>query len=106
MAKAAYKRKDEALYEAILQIRDVEECVRFFRDLCSNTELCAIEQRVEVARLLSRGEVYLEIAENTGASSATISRVNRMLNEGSHGLTDVFRRMHWIEDTNENEKEG
>lgn len=93
MAKAAYRRKDEALYEAILKIKDTEECIRFFKDLCSHTELCAIEQRFEVARLLEQGEVYLEIEEKTGASSATISRVNRMLNDGSNGLRDVMGRM-------------
>lgn len=93
MAKASYRRQDEAFYEAILKIKDVEECIRFFKDICSDTELYAIEQRFEVARLLNRGEVYLDIAGSTGASSATISRVSRMMSEGRHGVTDVLQRM-------------
>ena len=79
-----------ALYEQIVKLRDVESCYRFFQDLCSITELRAIEQRFDVAKLLYEGKVYTEIVETTGASSATISRVNRALKYGDNGLLDAF----------------
>ena len=93
MAKAHRKEKSVALYQTILQLKDEDECERFFQDLCSITELKAMEQRFEVAVLLEQGMVYNEILERTGASSATISRVNRALNYGADGYKDVFARM-------------
>ena len=93
MARRPNKRHGTALYETIVGLKDVDECIRFFNDLCSITELSAIEQRFEVARLLSEGQVYTDIMERTGASSATISRVNRVLNYGKDGLQDVLERM-------------
>lgn len=92
MARRPNKRHGDRLYETIMEIKDVDECIRFFNDLCSITELSAIEQRFEVARLLSEGQVYTDIMEKTGASSATISRVNRVLNYGKDGLHDVLER--------------
>ncbi|MBE6008007.1 MAG: TrpR-like protein [Lachnospiraceae bacterium] len=92
MARRPNKRHGEALYEAIMELKDIDECIRFFNDLCSITELSSIEQRFEVARLLSEGQVYTDIMERTGASSATISRVNRVLNYGKDGLHDVLER--------------
>lgn len=82
-----------ALYEAILQLKDLDECYRFFQDLCSITEMRALEQRFDVAALLYQGRVYTDILEHTGASSATISRVNRALNYSADGLLDVFSRI-------------
>ena len=78
-----------ALYETILQLDSIEECCAFFDDLCTVGELRAMEQRYDVALLLDRGLVYTEILEKTGASSATISRVNRLFSFGTGG----FRRM-------------
>jgi len=81
------------MYEAILTLETVEECVDFFDDLCSVTELSAIEQRYQVARLLGEGHIYNSILEQTGASSATISRVNRSLHDGKGGYDMVFKRL-------------
>ena len=93
MPKTAERPKETALYKAILELKDEDECRRFFQDLCSMTELSAMEQRFEVARLLYQGRVYTEILGQTGASSATISRVNRALNYSADGLRDLFVRM-------------
>ena len=76
------KEVSKALYEKIAALDDVEACYRFFQDLCSITELRAMEQRYDVAKLLYEGNVYTDIVEKTGASSATISRVNRALKYG------------------------
>ena len=76
-------RDEELFYEAIMTLRSQEECRRFFEDICTIQELQAISQRLRVACLLDRGSNYLEVSEATGASSATISRVNRCLNYGS-----------------------
>ena len=81
-----------ALYEQIIRLKDVDECYRFFQDLLSVTELRAIEQRFDVARLLYQGKVYTDIVESTGASSATISRVNRALLYSQNGLMDAFEK--------------
>ena len=81
------------MYEAILTLETVDECVKFFDDLCSVTELRAIEQRYHVARLLNDEHVYSTILEQTGASSATISRVNRSLQYGAGGYEIVFGRL-------------
>lgn len=78
-----------ALYESILELSSLEECIAFFDDLCTVGELRAMEQRYDVACLLDDGLVYTEILEKTGASSATISRVNRIFSFG----TGAFRRM-------------
>ena len=74
--------RSTALYEAILRLGSLEECIRFFDDLCAVTELRTLEQRYDVACCLQEGKVYSEIRRETGASSATVSRVNRMLNYG------------------------
>ena len=73
---------------------DREECYRFFEDLCTVNELLSISQRFEVATMLTEGKTYLEIAEKTGASTATISRVGRSLNYGSDGYALVFERLN------------
>ncbi len=92
MQKKQERPHSRALYEAILKLQDVEECEAFFEDLCAVTELRAMEQRFEVAKLLREGKVYTDILERTGTSSATISRVNRMLSGGNGMLETVLDR--------------
>lgn len=82
-----------ALFSAILQLKTLEECRRFFSDLCTISELKSMSQRMEVALMLREGSVYTDIAEKTGASTATISRVNRCINYGSDGYNLVIDRM-------------
>ena len=79
------------LYEAILRLENLDECIRFFDDLCAVTELRTMEQRYAVAGCLLQGKVYSEIRRETGASSATVSRVNRMLNYGTGKLADCVK---------------
>ena len=86
------KGRSDLLYETILELKDLDECRRFFSDLCTVAELRAMEQRFEVALLLSDGMIYNDILERTGASSATISRVNRSLNYGADGYQTVLPR--------------
>lgn len=81
------------LYRAILKISSPEECYAFFHDLCTQTELRAIEQRYEVARMLHEGMIYNEILAKTGASSATVSRVNRSLMNGKDAYSMIFDRL-------------
>ena len=85
--------RSELLYESILTLQSVEECRNFFQDLCTMSELRAMEQRMEVAVLLSDGMIYNDILERTGASSATISRVNRALLYGSDGYKEIIPRI-------------
>lgn len=85
-------RSDE-LYSAILKLKTEEECRLFFEDLCSISEIMAMEQRYEVARRLYNGAIYSTIMDETGASSAIISRVNRSLQYGAGGYEIVFNRM-------------
>ena len=93
MVKIGKKVKNDSLYKAILKLQTEEECYDFFQDLCTISELRSMEQRFEVASLLNQGLIYNEILEKTGASSATISRVNRSLSYGSGGYEKVFQRM-------------
>ena len=89
----ATKEKNERLYRAILALETEEECYAFFQDLCTIAELRSMEQRYEVATLLSEGMVYSDILERTGASSDTISRVNRALLNGTGGYVSVLGKM-------------
>ena len=93
----------ESLFEAILTLENKEECYKFFEDLCTVNELLSLSQRFEVATMLRKHDTYLKIAENTGASTATISRVNRSLNYGEDGYTIVFSRMESMKDFIESE---
>ena len=86
------------MYKAILTLKTVDELMGFFDDLCTVTELQAMEQRYQVAALLNKGCIYNEILEQTGASSATISRVNRSLQYGQEGYACVFKRLAEQED--------
>ena len=81
------------LFDAILCLKDRQECQLFFQDICTVNELLSLSQRFEVAAMLRERRTYLEIAEKTGASTATISRVNRSLHYGNDGYETVFQRM-------------
>ena len=89
----ATKEKSDRLYRAILTLKTEEECYNFFQDLCTLSELRSMEQRYEVAALLDSGMIYSDILGQTGASSATISRVNRALISGTGGYELVLERM-------------
>lgn len=92
-AKIARKEKNDRLYRAILMLKTEEECYNFFQDLCTISEMRSMEQRLEVATLLDAGMIYSDILAQTGASSATISRVNRSLLNGAGGYEVVLERM-------------
>ena len=93
MTKNEKREHGDLLYQAILTLQDLDECKKFFSDLCTVAELRAMEQRFEVAMLLSDGMIYNDILERTGASSATISRVNRSLQYGADGYQAVLPRI-------------
>ena len=98
MSKKIRTEAVDYLFEAILSLKDKEECYTFFEDVCTVNELLSLSQRYEVAKMLREGRTYLEIAEKTGASTATISRVNRSLNYGNDGYDMVFERISLDED--------
>ncbi len=81
------------MFDAILTLRSKEECYDFFEDLCTVNELLSLSQRYEVASMLTNNKTYLDIADKTGASTATISRVNRSLQYGNDGYKMVFERL-------------
>lgn len=83
----------DRLFEAILALKSIDECYMLFEDLCTVHEIQAIAQRLEVARMLDDKRTYIEIAEKTGASTATISRVNRALNYGTDGYKIIIKRL-------------
>ena len=83
----------EYLFNAILKLETMEECYDFFEDLCTVQELKALAQRIQVAKMLSENRVYSDIVSETGASTATISRVNRSLHYGCDGYAVVFDRL-------------
>ncbi len=100
MKRRVPKERKISMYKAILELNSLDECIHFFDDVCAVTELRSMEQRFEVAKMLHENKVYTEIMQETSASSATISRVNRMLNYGTGCLGEVLDRM------NENEEKG
>ncbi len=83
----------DRLFDAVLCLQTREECYSFFEDLCTVNELLSLSQRFDVAAMLKNGKTYLEIAEKTGASTATISRVNRSLNYGNDGYEMILERL-------------
>ena len=91
--KKIRSRELDHLFTAILSLENVDECYSFFQDLCTIGELTSLAQRFEVASMLRAHGTYLEISERTGASTATISRVNRSLNYGEDGYDLVFERL-------------
>ena len=109
MSKVFGKEPSMNLYKTILELKDLDECYRFFQDLCTVSELRAMEQRFDVAVLLQKGMIYNDILEQTGASSATISRVNRALNYGVEGYHQVFARTlgeEYVVSPTEKQKKG
>lgn len=93
MASKLHDKNTDLLFQAILQLQTPEECYSFFEDLCTVPELKAMSQRLVVARMLTKKNVYNTIVEETGASTATISRVNRSLSYGCGGYQLIFERM-------------
>lgn len=93
MGKSVRTQAVSELFEAVLTLENEEECFDFFEDVCTVNELLSLAQRFEVAKMLKEGHTYMEVAERTGASTATISRVNRSLNYGKDGYEMVFSRM-------------
>ena len=90
---ADFKDDLDILFKAILTLENVEECYKFFEDVATINELRALSQRIQVAKMLKNKKVYTEIAESTGASTATISRVNKCLNYGEGGYNLVLDRL-------------
>ena len=93
MSKSIHTEAVDRLLDAVLSLETREECYAFFEDLCTVNELLSLSQRLEVARMLKLKKTYLEISEKTGASTATISRVNRSLTYGNDGYDIAFRNM-------------
>ena len=93
MGKTIHTKSVDNLFDAILKLKTRDECYKFFEDVCTINEILSFAQRMEVARMLMAGKTYLEISEETGASTATISRVNRSLTYGADGYKIVFERL-------------
>lgn len=93
MSKKIKTEAVDSLFDAVLSLKNREECYSFFEDVCTVNELLSLSQRFEVAKMLRDQCTYLDIAEKTGASTATISRVNRSLNYGNDGYDMVFARL-------------
>ena len=93
MEKGLHSAAVSHFFDAVLSLENQEECYQFFEDVCTVKELAAIAQRLEVAKMLREERTYLDIAKETGASTATISRVNRSLNYGNQGLDMVLERI-------------
>jgi TrpR-related protein YerC/YecD len=91
----------DGFFEAILQLKNVDECYRFFEDVCTVKEVQSIAQRLEVAKLLTLNKTYNEIEKETGASTATISRINRSLNYGVDGYSIVLERLGYEKEDND-----
>lgn len=104
MSKKIRTEAVDHLFDAILTLQNKEECYTFFEDVCTVNELLSLSQRYEVARMLRAQKTYLDIAEKTGASTATISRVNRSLNYGNDGYDMVFARTKVNEEEEEKEE--
>ena len=93
MLKNLKNEELDRLFKAVLSLKTLDECYMFFEDVCTINELLSLSQRFEVARMLRCRNTYQEIADKTGASTATISRVNRSLNFGTSGYDMVFERL-------------
>lgn len=103
MRRNFQRNRKEDIYKAILQLESLEECMDFFEDICAETELRSIEQRFDVARMLSQEKVYSDIMSKTNASTATISRVNRALRGGTGMLEKALARLTESEEKDESE---
>lgn len=98
MGKTIHTDAVELLFDAIKTLETKEEFYAFFEDLCTVNEVLSLAQRIEVAQKLEQGRTYQEVTGETGASTATISRVNRMLNYGTDGLKTALERLNEKED--------
>ena len=103
MNKKIHTEAVDQLFDAILSLRNRDECYTFFEDVCTINELLSLSQRFEVAHMLRQQKTYLDIAEKTGASTATISRVNRSLNYGNDGYDMVFERVDFSDSKTDKE---
>lgn len=83
----------DKLFETILMLENIDECYAFFEDICTINEIQSLAQRWEVAQMLKQHKTYIEIAQKTGASTATISRVNKALNYGSDGYNTMLKKL-------------
>lgn len=88
-----YSEFTDKLFEAILTLKNVEECYKFFEDICTIKEIQSLSQRLEVAQLLQQNKSYIEISKETGASTATISRVNKCFTYGTGGYKSALERL-------------
>lgn len=93
MSKSLVTEELDRLFDGILTLKTREECYAFFEDLCTMNELLSMGQRIEVANMLAQHKTYHDIADLTGASTATISRINRTLNYGNDGYELILKRM-------------
>ncbi|MBO4697269.1 MAG: TrpR YerC/YecD [Lachnospiraceae bacterium] len=93
MGKDIHTAEVNQFFKAVLTLKTIDECYAFFEDVCTINELLSISQRLEVAHMLTENRTYLDIAEKTGASTSTISRVNRSLVYGKDGYKIAFSRM-------------
>ncbi len=93
MSKKIKTPEVKELFEAILALKNEEECFLFFEDVCTTNEILSFAQRYQVAKLLGENRTYQEIAEKSGASTATISRVKRPIDDGSGGYEMIFKRL-------------
>ena len=91
----------EQLFKAVLSLKTIDQCDAFFEDICTISEVKAMSQRLEVAKLLNEGENYTNIVHKTGASSTTVSRVNRCLHYGAGGYTNIMKQICKGEEKNE-----
>ena len=101
MNKKLHSEAVDQLFEAILCLKNKEECYTFFEDVCTINELLSLSQRFEVAKMLREKRTYLEISEKTGASTATISRVNRCLTYGAGGYQLILGKTKFGDETSE-----
>ncbi len=93
MSRVEKKPHEMEIYEAILQLQTPEECFKFFKDVCSDHEMLSMEQRYHVAKMLNEGRTYIDIQEETKASTATISRVARVFADGTGVIDAVLSKM-------------
>lgn len=91
--ESKYTEYTDKLFEAILTLENIEECYRFFEDICTIKEIRSLSQRLEVAQLLQQNKSYINISKETGASTATISRVNKCFTYGAGGYKAALERL-------------
>ncbi len=103
MAKTIKTKAVDDLFEAVLSLENKEECYNFFEDIFTTNEILGVAERFEVAKLLYQNKTYMEIAKQTGASTATISRVNRFLSYGNGSCDIIFERLGITKDSEDKE---